>query len=53
MQCRGNSIDHFLELLHGQEVNSLARWLGLEDARLLGEWVGTLASRPGWLLLEF
>ena len=31
------SIDHLLQLLHGQSTNSLGSWLGLEHAWLLGE----------------
>merc|ERR1719263_2557974 len=46
------SVDHLLQLLHGQCANSLGSRLGLEDAWLLGEWVDALASWACWLLLE-
>merc|ERR1712226_756405 len=44
--------EHKLELLHWQASHSLGGWLCLEDTRLLGEWVHTLACRSGWLLLQ-
>ena len=31
------SVDHLLQLLHGQSANSLGSWFGLEHAWLLGE----------------
>ena len=46
------SVYEFLELLHGESTDRLARWLRLEDARLLGEGVHALASWPGGFLLE-
>merc|ERR1719198_1576838 len=46
------SVDHLLQLLHGQSTNSLRSWLSLEHAWLLGEWVDALASWASWLLLE-
>merc|ERR1719378_408237 len=46
------SVDHLLQLLHGQGTDRLGSWLGLEHARLLGEWVDSLASWASWLLLE-
>merc|ERR1719379_874342 len=46
------SIDHLLELLHGQDANSLARWFGLEDTRFLGEGVHSFACSHCRLLLE-
>merc|ERR1719238_1040556 len=46
------SIDHLLQLLHGQGTDSLGGWLCLEDAWLLGERVDSLAGWAGWLLLE-
>merc|ERR1712176_6299 len=46
------SVDHLLELLHWQSANSLARWHGLEDARLLREGVDSLPGRSGRLLLQ-
>merc|ERR1711865_650965 len=46
------SINHLLQLLHGQGAHSLGSWLGLEHAWLLGEWVDSLASWASWLLLE-
>merc|ERR1719164_35831 len=47
-----HSVDHLLQLLHGQGTHSLGSRLGLEHARLLGEWVHSLASWASWLLLE-
>merc|ERR1712178_185706 len=46
------SVDHLLQLFHGQGTHSLGSWLGLEHARLLGEWVDSLAGWASWLLLE-
>merc|ERR1719155_196417 len=46
------SIDHLLQLLHGQGAHCLGSWLGLEHAWLLCEWVDSLASWASWLLLE-
>ena len=46
------SVYEFLELLHGESTDRLARWLRLEDARLLGKGVHALASWPGGFLLE-
>merc|ERR1719230_288490 len=44
--------EHHLQLLHWQAADSLGSRLGLEDARLLGEGVHTLACCCGWLLLQ-
>merc|ERR1719261_734562 len=46
------SIDHLLQLLHGQSADRLGSWLGLEHTWLFGEWVDSLASRASWLFLE-
>merc|ERR1719235_1156071 len=47
-----NSIDHLLELLHWKRPDCLGSWLRLEDARLLGERIHSLARSSRWLLLE-
>merc|ERR1712165_123671 len=47
-----HSVHHLLELLHWQHTNSLACWLGLEEAWLLGERVDTLTSSDCWLFLQ-
>merc|ERR1712087_79632 len=46
------SIHHLLQLLHCQCAHGLGGGLGLEDARLLGEGVHSLASWGRRLLLE-
>merc|ERR1712048_425274 len=46
------SVDHLLQLLHGQALDGFGGWLCLEDARLLGERVHTFASWCCRLLLE-
>merc|ERR1711865_576213 len=46
------SINHLLQLLHGQGAHSLGSWLGLEHAWLLGEGVDSLASCASCLLLQ-
>merc|ERR1719235_927213 len=47
-----NSIDHLLELLHWKRPDCLGGWLRLEDARLLGERIHSLARSSRWLLLQ-
>merc|ERR1719387_2534833 len=37
------SVDQFLEFLHWERLHGLGRWLGLEDAWLLGERIHTFA----------
>ena len=43
---------HLLEFIHWVDFGSLAGWLGLEPARLLGEWVDLSASNVCLLLLQ-
>merc|ERR1740138_154925 len=47
-----HSVDHLLELLHGQGAHRLGCWLGLENTRLFSKRVDALASCLGRLLLE-
>merc|ERR1711970_1094699 len=46
------SVDHLLQLLHGESPHRLACWLRLEDTWLLGEWVNAFTSWSGGLLLQ-
>merc|ERR1712153_2342 len=47
-----SSVQCLLQFLHGEAFHSFRGWLGLENARLLGEWVEALLCRAGWLLLQ-
>merc|ERR1719272_1459663 len=51
-QTERNSIHHLLEFLHWEAFDSLACWLCLEDAWLLGERVDALPCGSCRLLLE-
>merc|ERR1719311_1574831 len=46
------SVQCLLQFLHGKCPHRLGGWLGLENARLLGEWVDALLGWSGWLLLQ-